>query len=109
MNLQTNYNDHGLIKGKIIMWYTFTGSKNTPMYIVCRDSRFYKSKTVATMVGGPKDFGGTKELGVPKCKSEQTAGGTKKLNVLLKTEIDVHCELISSCVDYLLLSSELSE
>ena len=51
-------------------------------------ARFYKSTTVATMVGGPKDFGGTKELedlkagriqelGGPKCKNEQTAGGQK--------------------------------
>ena len=64
---------------------------------------FYKFATAGTMVGGRKDFW------VSKCKSEQTAGGTKKLNVLLKTQIEVHCKIISSCVDYLLLSSELSE
>ena len=61
------------------------------------------------MAGGPEDFGGTKELvqlfgppkagrtkelGGPKCKSEQTAGGTTKLNVLLKTQIEVHYEII---------------
>ena len=56
-------------------------------------ARFYKSTTAGTMAEGPKDFGGTKELvqlfgppkagrtkelGGPKCKSEQTAGGTKR-------------------------------
>ena len=67
-----------------------------------------RKKTVFSLFGPPK-AGRTKWLGGPKCKSEQTSGGTKKLNVLLKTQIEVHCEIILSCVDYLLLSSELSE
>ena len=56
-------------------------------------ARFYKLAAAGAMAGGPKDFGGTKELvqlfgppeagrtkelGGPKWKSEQTAGGTKR-------------------------------
>ena len=39
--------------------------------------RFYKSTTVATMVGGPKDFGGTKELEDLKAGRIQELGGPK--------------------------------
>ena len=34
--------------------------------------------------------------------------GDKKLNVLLKTLIEVHCEIISSCVDYQAVDSKLN-
>ena len=40
-------------------------------------AQFYKSTATGAMAGGLKDFGGTTELGGPKCKNEQTAGGTK--------------------------------
>ena len=40
-------------------------------------ARFYKSTTVATMVGGPKDFGGTKELEDLKAGRIQELGGPK--------------------------------
>ena len=41
------------------------------------EARFYKSTTVATMVGGPKDFGGTKELEDLKAGRIQELGGPK--------------------------------
>ena len=41
------------------------------------EPRFYKSTTVATMVGGPKDFGGTKELEDLKAGRIQELGGPK--------------------------------
>ena len=43
--------------------------------------RFYKSSAAAAMAGGPKDFGGTKELvqlfGPPKAGRTKELGGPK--------------------------------
>ena len=39
-------------------------------------------------IWGDQRAGGTKELGGPKCYSKQTAGGTNKFNVFLKTQIE---------------------
>ena len=59
-------------------------------------SLYFSMTGAGAMAGGPKDFERTKELvqlvgppkagrtkwlGGPKCKSEQTSGVTKKLNV----------------------------
>ena len=48
-----------------------------PQLIYRTGPRFYKSTTVATMVGGPKDFGGTKELEDLKAGRIQELGGPK--------------------------------
>ena len=47
--------------------------------------------------------------GGTKMQKRTNIWGDKKIKCLLKTQIEVHCEIILSCVDYLLLSSELSE
>ena len=70
--------------------------------------RFYKSTTVATMVGGPKDFGGTKELEDLKAGRIQEALGSylsdckregDKEGHFIRRSSNVKSYLVSKAVD----------
>ena len=61
------------------------------------------------MAGEPKESWEDQIPGGTKMQKRTNIWGDKKIKCLLKTQIEVHCEIILSCVDYLLLSSELSE
>ena len=72
---------------------------------ILRGPKSWSSSLVPPKLGGPNGWGDQNA----KANKHMYIWGDKKIKCLLKTQIEVHCEIILSCVDYLLLSSELSE